>query len=250
MAQSNLAISAVGRVPVTAVLPQASRQPIQRQEPVQAKPVSSKQSFDNDERTGLIKNISCSAIRAFGRFTEASVEAIGDNPLVRVPFRFLTEVVRNGSSASIHNIATNKKVTKKLWIDGAKKGLENAVATAVFEPNRYTGTFARVGAGFANMLVRFTARVALVALAVVSPSELGIEGMPDDLAVRSIGRVIKPFSDNPIVGFGTRFVEQLLINFGTDKMFLRNHILPVVKEKIATSKKLQPTAEAKVSVAA
>lgn len=250
MAQSSLAISAVGRTPVTAVLPQVYRQPMQRQEFVQAKPVFSKQTSSNDEKTGLIKNISCSAIRAFGRFTEASVDAIGDNPLVRVPFRFLTEVVRNGSSASIHHIATNKKVTKKLWIDGAKKGLENAVATAVFEPNKYTNTFARVGAGFGNMLIRFTARIALVALEVVSPSELGLEGMPDDLAVRSIGRVIKPFSDNPVVGFGTRFVEQLLINFGTDKMFLKNKILPVVKEKIATGKKLQPATEAKVNVAA
>ncbi len=248
MAQSSLAVSAVGRTPVTAVLPQPSRQPIQNQNPIQAKQVSSKQN-SYDERTSLVKNISCSAIRAFGRFTEASVEAIGDNPFVRVPFRFLTEVVRNGSSASIHNIATNKKVTKQLWIDGAKKGLENAVATAVFEPNRYTGTFARVGAGFANMIVRFAARVALVALEVINPSELGVEGMPDDLAVRSIGRIIKPFSDNPIIGFGSRFVEQLLINFGTDKMFLKNNILPVVKEKIV-SKKLQSLPEANVSAAA
>ena len=181
----------------------------------------------------LAKDIVCSATRALGRQLESSVELISDNPIVRVPFRFLTEIIRNGTSGSVQSVLENKKVSSKIWFDGAKKGLENAVATAIFEPNKYTNTIARVGSGFANMLVRFAARLALVALEVISPNDIGLEEMPDDLAVRSLGRIVKPFSDSPFVGVGTRFLEQMLINRVKERKIISSHILPAVKQKIS-----------------
>lgn len=232
---SSLAVSGIKRAPRPL--------PIEEDRSVPAKPLQNSQLHNNStaEDTGakLAKNVVCSAIRAAGRQVESTVDAISDNSFVRVPFRFLTEVIRNGSSASVQNILENKKVSSKVWIEGVKKGLENTAATVVFEPNRYSNSLARVGAGFVNMLIRFTARLGMVALEVISPEEISFEGMPDELATRSIGRIIKPFSDNPMTGLLTRFAEQLVINVGLDKMFVKNRILPVIKEKITGNHHLE-----------
>lgn len=231
---SSLAISGIKRAPRPL--------PIEQNRSVPVEPLQNSQLHNNpvteDSGAKFAKNIVCSAIRAAGRQLESTVDVISDNSFVRVPFRFLTEVVRNGTSSSVQNILKNKKVSSKVWIDGVKKGLENAAATVVFEPNRYANSLARVGAGFVNMLVRFTARLGMVALEVISPEEVIFEGMPDELVARSIGRIIKPFSDNPMTGLLTRFAEQLVINVGLDKMFVKNNILPVVKEKMLQSSKL------------
>ena len=185
-----------------------------------------------DTARSVLCNLVDSSIRAAGRHAEATADVISANPLIRLPFRFLTEVTRNGTSASLQGIFENKKITKAIWLDGAKKAFENTAATAFFEPNRFKNSFTRVGAGFANMLIRFGARFGLMVLEVISPEEMNLDIAPDEFVSRSLGRVIKPFSDSPIVGIGSRFVEQVLINFGVEKLFVKNHVLPKFKTKL------------------
>lgn len=184
-----------------------------------------------DTARSVLQNLVDSSIRAAGRQAEATVEMINGNPLIRLPFRFFTEVTRNGTSASLQGIFENKRITKAVWLGGAKKALENTAATAFFEPNKFKNGFIRIGAGFTNMLIRFASRFGLMILEVISPEEMNLDMAPDEFISRSLGRVIMPFSDSPIVGITSRFLEQVLINFGIEKLFVKNHVLPRFKTK-------------------
>lgn len=195
----------------------------------------------NDSKSGSLpngygldqwmRNVVDSGFRALGRQAEVSVEAISGNQFVRVPFRFVTDFVRNGAAQGVQNILNDRNFSSGFKLNVLRRTLENAVATAFFEPNRYESSFVRVGIGFLNMTVRFAARVALVALDVLSPEDIEVESLPDEFGSKSLGRIIRPFSNNPLIGFSTRFVEQVIINFGLDKMFLRNHLLSKLNER-------------------
>ena len=186
----------------------------------------------------LLRNFVDSLIRASGRQAEASIEVIKENPVIRVPFRFLTEVLRNGAGVSLQNLMDKKEVNKTIWLDSVRKSLENTAATIFIEPNMFTNQFARMFAGVLNMFIRFAARVALVVLNVLSPRNINLEKVPDEVLSRSLPRFIKPFSDNPIIGIVTRFLEQVVINFGLDNLFVKNHILSkfIKNQSNATSK--------------
>lgn len=185
------------------------------------------------EDQAWIKNIVDSGIRAVGRQTETMFDAIADNQFLRVPFRFVSELARNGATTQVQNMMENKKMTKGAGLTIIRKTLENTAATAVFEPNKYQSTVARVGVGFLNMIIRFGARVALVAVNVLEPGDIDLEGVPDEFVSRSFGRIIRPLSSNPIVGLAARFGEQLFINFGLEKLFVKKHLIPKIQNKQA-----------------
>jgi hypothetical protein len=185
----------------------------------------------SSEDKGWIKNITDSAFRAASRQAETMFDVVSDNQFVRVPFRIATEFLRNGTTATVQSVMDDKKMTKSIKLGVVRKTLENAVATAVFEPNKYTNTAARMGVGFLNMLVRFGARIALVVLNVVDPADVDVADAPDEFLSRSFGRIIRPLSANPAVGFATRFGEQVFINLGLEKLFLKNHLIPKIQTK-------------------
>ncbi|GEM_PF-6813868 len=185
----------------------------------------------SNEDKGWIRNIVDSGFRAASRQAEVMFDVVSDNQFVRVPFRIATEFVRNGATASVQSVMDNKQMTKSVKLGVVRRTLENAIATTVFEPNKYSNTVARVGVGFLNMAVRFGARIALVVLNVVDPADVDIADTPDEFFSRSLGRVIRPLSANPVVGFATRFGEQLFINLGLEKLFLKNHLIPKIQTK-------------------
>lgn len=182
-----------------------------------------------------VTNIIDSGLRALGRQAEVTFDLISQNQFARIPFRFASELVRNGSAQAVQNVLEDKKLSRSFQLKVLRKTLENTAATAFFEPNRYQNSFVRVGIGFLNMAVRFASRVALVAINVISPEDIEIDGLPDEFGSRSLGRIIRPFSESPVVGLLTRFGEQILINFGLEKMLLRNHVLSKLSESPKTS---------------
>lgn len=185
----------------------------------------------SNEDKGWIRNLVDSGFRAASRQAEVTFDVISDNQFVRVPFRFATEFLRNGATASVQSAMEDKKMTKSVKLNIVRRTLENTIATAVFEPNKYSNTIARVGVGFLNMAIRFGARIALVVLNVVDPADVDVADVPDEFFSRSLGRVIRPLSANPVVGFATRLGEQVFINLGLEKLFLKNHLIPKIQTK-------------------
>ena len=205
--------------------------PLQQKNRVPANQPGGFVSKISNEDKGWIRNIVDSGFRAASRQAEVMFDVISDNQFVRVPFRIATEFVRNGATASVQSVMENKQMTKSVKLGVVRRTLENAVATTLFEPNKYSNTVARVGVGFLNMAVRFGARIALVVLNVVDPADVDVADAPDEFFSRSLGRVIKPLSANPVVGLATRFGEQLFINFGLEKLFVKNIVMPKIQTK-------------------
>lgn len=224
--------------PVNSGIGQVLREPnIRGQLPTSA----SKVSPDDDSSSSWLKNIVDSSIRALGRQAESSFGIIADNAFVRIPFRFVTETVRNGTSGTVQRVLENKKVTATTWIGGAKKAVENATASAMFEPNRFKNSLARVGIGLLNMIIRLVSRIVLIAFDVLDPSSIDLQEVPDELFSRSLGRIIRPFTANPFIQLGTRFGEQVAINFGLDKLLVKNHLLPRLLNGTKKQNQANPT---------
>ena len=126
--------------------------------------------------------------------------------------RPLTEFVRYLGIESIENFIKDEKVGKEILLNSARKAFENSLATVFIEPNRFNSKLARIGAGFANMVVRFLGRVGLVVLNFVNPEEATLKNLPFELAGRSLFRGIYLNTLNPLIGVGIRTLEQLGIN--------------------------------------
>lgn len=203
-------------------------------------PTPSNVADNVDNSSSWLRNIVDSSIRALGRQAESSIGLISGNTFVRIPFRFLTETVRNGTAGTVQQVLENKKVTTTTWISGAKKAVENAAASAVLEPNRFKNSLARVGVGLLNMVIRLAARVAMIALDVLDPGALDLQEVPDELMSRSLGRIISPFANNPFIQLGTRFGEQVIINLGLDKLLVKNHLLPRLLNRAQKQSKPNP----------
>lgn len=164
-----------------------------------------------------LQNLFDSIFRAVIRYMEAVTIS---NPLVRLPFRFFTEVIRNGTNGLVEKVSKKEKITKEVWSSGVRRSLENTIATIVFEPNKYDNRWVRVAVGFANMMVRLGARVLLAGLDVISASE-----NIDELTARAIPRALYFDSTSPVVGIASRFAEQMGINALLAKMPIKNKLL-------------------------
>jgi len=161
--------------------------------------------------------------RGLVRYLESSTFS---SSVVRLPFRFITETVRYGTGMSIGKLLEGNKIEKEVWITSLRKALENTTATIIFEPNKYNNRFVRMGVGFANMFVRFAARVGLVALNFVTPGEAEIENIADEFLGRSLLRGIYIDSEKPLLGIAGRTIEQLGINAVLAKLPIRNRVIP------------------------
>lgn len=147
-------------------------------------------------------------LRGIFRFSETFIS----NPLSRIGFRGVSETARKSAEVIGFKALKGEKITKSDWKTMAVRTLENTASSAFFEPNQYTNRFARMGVGLANMVIRFTTRAALFALKVIDTEALGLDNFIDELSSRSIFRAISTSTTNPILGVGTRFLEQLGIN--------------------------------------
>lgn len=149
-----------------------------------------------------------------------------NDSIVRLPFRFITETARYGTGMTMGKLIEGKKIDKEIWLTGLRKALENTAATVIFEPNKFNNRFVRMGVGFANMFVRFAARVGLVALNFVTPQEAEIENIADEFLGRSLLRGIYIDSEEPLLGIAGRTVEQLGINAVLATLPIKNRVIP------------------------
>ena len=183
---------------------------------------------NKESKSGLISlpGVLDSFIRGLARYVETIAF---NNPLIRIPFRFVTELLRFGTSGSLQNVIENKKVNKKIWIESAKKAFVTSCASGLIDSNRFDNRFFRVGAGFANMLIRFAANITLVALNFMDPKEIKVGNLLDEFVSRSALRAIYVDSTNPFIGIGIRTLEQLGINTFLEKLPIKSYLLPRLK---------------------
>jgi hypothetical protein len=172
-------------------------------------------------------------IRAIGRFIESSTI---QNPYLRIPFRFLTEIFRYGGGASINGLIKNEKADKASYLKSLRKALENTAATIILEPNNYENRFTRVLVGFANNFIRIAVRIGLALVNVIDAGDVDTEGVADEFLGRSVFRSIYSPSTNPVVGTFVRFLEQAGINFCLGKMPVKNFVLPKMIQKTRSKK--------------
>lgn len=184
----------------------------------------SKLEIENNNRKSILSLplVFDAIFRGAARYLEYT--GLNDS-LVRVPFRFLTETVRYGTSASVEKLIDGNKIGKEVWFTSLRKALENTTATVVFEPNKYTNRVVRVGVGFANMFIRFAARVGLLAMNFLSPEEAEIENVADEFLGRSLLRSVYIDSEKPFLGIIGRTIEQLGINAVLAKLPIKNKLL-------------------------
>ncbi|MBI3590034.1 MAG: hypothetical protein HY094_01490 [Candidatus Melainabacteria bacterium] len=172
-----------------------------------------------------------SSIRGIGRYFETLI----DNYFIRIPFRFITETFRYGSSRSIQNILENKKADKELWITGVKKSLEITIGAAIIDPNRQSGYLARAGTGFLNMATRLGARAGMTALKILNKKQLNFKTLVDEFLSRTFCRIVYLASENPVIGIGCRTIEQFLINEWVRHLPFANKILPGLSKEQANN---------------
>lgn len=167
-----------------------------------------------------------SLIRGVGRYLEVLMES----QLIRVPFRFFTEIIRYGSSRSLQDILSKKELDhKKLWITGIKKSLEITIGTAIVDPNRQTNRLVRMGTGFLNMVARTAARGGLTLAKILDKTQCGLRTLTDEFLSRTFCRIIYLDSENPIIGIGCRTLEQFGINEWIRHLPVNNKILAKLK---------------------
>ncbi len=172
-------------------------------------PINSKiESKEPSKFTLAISSLIDALFRGLFRFPEK--EYI--NSKVRPFYRFLTEVIRKGSEGSVIQLLENKSVTKDVWKTGAKRALENALATVVIEPNMADSRISRVAFGCGNMIARFVARLGMFGLNIIDKKELKVEGLPEEFFARSLCRLAYFSSGTQLAGIGVRTMEQFLIN--------------------------------------
>ncbi|MBI3308388.1 MAG: hypothetical protein HYZ79_03355 [Candidatus Melainabacteria bacterium] len=150
----------------------------------------------------------------------------------RIPFRAAAELVRHSTSGTLKEMLQDNKVTKKVFAPALRKTLENTLASAVFEPGQYQNRVAKMGIGFANMIVRVGARVMLTAMDFVDPGDLELENVADDFAGRSLLRGFWFDTKNPIAGILVPTIEQLGINKITHYLPIKNFLVPKIKDKV------------------
>ncbi len=109
--------------------------------------------------TGL-PSIVDAALRATGRYVEVST--MKENPVLRLPFRYISETVRYGLSRLVKNKlikdVTKRTAIAKEWKEGLKKAIEITIGSSVIEPNLFDERLQRVGAGFLNSITRLLPR--------------------------------------------------------------------------------------------
>ena len=178
-------------------------------------------SANNTPISGLPSLID-SSIRGVGRYFETLI----DSYFIRIPFRFITEILRYGSSRSIQNTIANKKSDKELWITGIKKSLEITIGAAIVDPNRQNSHLVRIGTGFLNMATRLGARAGMTALSILNKKQFSLKTLVDEFLSRTLFRAVYLASENPVIGIGCRTIEQFLINEWVRHLPFANKILP------------------------
>lgn len=195
--------------------PQPSTTPIQKTV-IQEKP-NTATSFDHLD---ISKMTIDALLRGIFRFTETFIT----NPVTRIGFRAVSETTRKSAELIGFKALKGETVTKADWTKTAVRILENTAGSAVFEPNQYTNRLVRVGVGLANMIVRFATRAGLYAAKIIDTGALGLDHVTDELFGRSVLRAIFADTNNPVIGIGTRFLEQLGINATVHVQPIKNYL--------------------------
>lgn len=184
---------------------------------IQEKPKTSASSFDYLDVSKMTID---ALLRGIFRFAETFIT----NPVTRIGFRAVSETTRKSAELIGFKALRGEEVTKADWTKTAVRILENTAGSAVFEPNQYTNRLVRVGVGLANMVVRFATRAGLYAVKVIDTGALGLDHVTDELFGRSVLRAIFADTNNPVIGIGTRFLEQLGINATVHVQPIKNYL--------------------------
>ena len=187
--------------------------------------------------TGL-PSIIDATLRATGRYIE--VKTMKENPVLRLPFRYISETVRYGLSRLVKNKLIkdiNKRTTTtKEWIEGLKKAIEITIGSGVIEPNLFDERLQRVGAGFLNTVVRVFARGGMVLSTIANKENLNLKKLLDEFIARTSARLIWFDTDKAPIRLGILTLEQLFINQWLAKMPIKEYVLPwLMKQKILNS---------------
>lgn len=159
-------------------------------------------------------------LRGIFRFAETFIT----NPVARIGFRAVSESNRKLVELVGFKALKGEKITNSDWRKAIVRVLENTAGSAVFEPNKYTNRLVRIGVGLANMGVRFATRAGLYAMKAIDEGALGLDHISDEIFGRSILRAIFADTNNPIIGIGARFLEQLGINATVHVQPITNYI--------------------------
>ena len=185
--------------------------------------------------TGL-PSIVDAALRATGRFIE--VKTMKENPVLRLPFRYISETVRYGLSRLVKNklitdLKEKIKTAKEIWIEGLKKSIEITIGSGIIEPNLFDERLQRVGAGFLNTIVRLIPRGVLVFTEFLDKKNLNLKKLLDEFIARTAARLIYFDTDQAPIRLGFLTLEQLFINQWLAKMPLKEYVLPwLMKQKV------------------
>ena len=192
--------------------------------------------------TGL-PSVVDAAIRATGRYIEVST--MKENPILRLPFRYISETIRYGLSRLVQNKLVNDvkekiKTAKEIWVEGLQKAIEITVGSGFVEPNLFDERLQRVGAGFLNTIIRLVARGGMVLSKMANKENLNLKKLLDEFIARTCARLIYFDTDQAPIRLGLLTLEQLFINQWLAMNPVKEHVLPwITKKEEGTEPKLK-----------
>ena len=86
--------------------------------------------------------------------------------------------------------------------------------------------------GLGNMGLRTVPRLAYYKAGITDKKELGLKHLPDDFFLRSAFRLIRTFSNNPLIKIPTLIAEQAGINLGLDWLKPVSRLFPGLSTKL------------------